>query len=243
MLASAPETQTLRLSSFLIVDDHPLYSDALSASLQLGYCECDIRTAVSMREAFATLEDGLEPDLIILDLKLPDVSGISGFRELRGRFRETPILVISSLVSADLVQSLLFHGAMGFLPKESSAATFRTAVSEIAHGRRYVPKEYQTRGSGRADIDRDDVRMFDANPQLARLTPQQTRILKLICAGKPNKQIAYELSLAETTVKAHITALLRRLGVRNRTQAAILVEGLMPQTGGTEPEVRAFLKN
>lgn len=238
MYATAHAADATLLSTVLIVDDHPLYSDALAATLTLGFDACDIRTARSLSETFAILDDGVEPDLIMLDLKLPDVTGISGFLELRRRLPHTSILVISSLASPDLVQSLLDHGAMGFLPKESSAATLRRALAEIAHGRRFVPKEY----SAASPCD-GDSRAFGANPQLARLTPQQVRILKLICAGKPNKQIAYDLSLAETTVKAHITALLRRLGVRNRTQAAVLVEGLMPQSGGTEPEVRAFLKN
>ena len=80
------------------------------------------------------------------------------------------------------------------------------------------------------------------HPVLADLTPQQQRIMRLICCGKPNKQIAYELSLAEATVKAHITALLRRLGVRNRTQAVVMVEGAMAGQRGAEPEARAFLK-
>ena len=243
MYASAHAADSVRLSSVLIVDDHPLYSDALAATLKLRHGECDIQMARSLRETFSILDTGLEPDLVMLDLKLPDVTGISGFLELRKRLPDTPVLVISSLASADLVHSLLDCGAMGFLPKESSAEALRSAISEIARGRRYIPKEYRTRPSCKAEIDRESLQAFRANPQLARLTPQQTRILKLICAGKPNKQIAYELSLAETTVKAHITALLRRLGVRNRTQAAVLVEGLMPQSSGTEPEVQAFLKN
>ena len=243
MYASAHGADMGPLGSVLIVDDHPLYSDALAATLKLRYAECDIQVARSLNETFAIIDKGLQPDLVLLDLKLPDVTGISGFQELRKKLPETRVLVISSLASADLVHSLLDCGAMGFLPKESSAEALNGAIGEIARGRRYVPKEYRTRATDEAEIDRENLRAFRANPQLARLTPQQTRILKLICAGKPNKQIAYELSLAETTVKAHITALLRRLGVRNRTQAAVLVEGLMPQSGGSEPEVQAFLKN
>ena len=84
---------------------------------------------------------------------------------------------------------------------------------------------------------------YKANPDLPSLTPQQIRILKLLCVGKPNKQIAYELSLAEATVKAHITALLKRLGVQNRTQAVVMVEGAMARQGGIDPEVRSFLQH
>lgn len=243
MYTSAYPSSAGILTSVLIVDDHPLYSDALASTLQRGLEECRIHTAASMRETFAVLDSGVEPDLIVLDLKLPDVTGISGFESLRQRISDARILVISSLASADLVQSLLNRGAMGFLPKESSASTLRHAVGEIASGRRYVPKEYRARATTSDSTSNDECGIYRSNPYLAQLTPQQTRILKLICAGKPNKLIAYEMCLAEATVKAHITALLRRLGVRNRTQAAVLVEGLAAQQGGGAPEIQAFLKN
>lgn len=225
--------------SVLIVDDHPLYSDALATTMEAGFKSCAIRRAATLQETFAVLDKGLEPDLIILDLKLPDVTGISGFQELRQRMPKTRVLVVSSLTSTELVHSLLNGGAMGFLPKESSANTLRFAVKEILAGRSYVPQEFR----GTTATNTDEFCSFQATPELAALTPQQTRILKLICAGKPNKQIAYELSLAEATVKAHITALLRRLGVRNRTQAVVVVESLTARLAGHEPEARAFLNN
>lgn len=226
------------LSRVLIVDDHPLFSDALAATLQSGN-RCEVATAKSLEETFAVLDNGPEPDLIMLDLKLPDVSGISGFEELKQRTKSR-ILVISSLASGELVKTLLERGAMGFVPKESSPSDFRHAIQEIVSGRRYIPNKYRAVTSG--DVAIEDNCVFKSNSQLAALTPQQTRILKLICAGKPNKLIAYELDLAETTVKAHITALLRRLGVTNRTQAAVMVETLSAQNSDA-PEVRAFLKN
>lgn len=122
---------------------------------------------------------------------------------------------------------------MGFLPKDASAKTLQFAVSEITAGRRYIPAEYVNVEEAGGEDD-----LFKTTPELSILTPQQVNILKLICAGKPNKQIAYELSLAEATVKAHITALLRRLDVRNRTQAVVFVESVMARHA--EPEARAF---
>lgn len=225
------------LSSVLIVDDHPLYSDALAATMQSGFADCEVRTAGSLGETFEILDGGLEPDLLMLDLKLPDVTGISGFEKLNKKLKGTRVLVISSLASAELVRELLELGVMGFLPKESSVSTLRFAVNEVTAGRRYLPKEY----SGVVERVSDDGCGFSGIPELSHLTPQQKRILKLICAGMPNKLIAYELGLAETTVKAHITALLRRLGVSNRTQAAVLVESIAQAKEA--PEVRAFLKN
>ncbi len=225
------------VSSVLIVDDHPLYSDALASALTLVFPDCAIRQVQTLGEALTALDADLNPDLVMFDLKLPDVTGISGFVSLRSRLPDTPILVISSLASVELVQSLLAEGAAGFLSKDASAPILKTALADIAAGRKFVPKTYRIAQGGAA-------RPAGAgHPTLAALTPQQQRIMKLICAGKPNKQIAYELSLAEATVKAHITALLRRLGVQNRTQAAVLVESAqMAAAGGDDmPEARAFL--
>lgn len=233
-------TEPRALSSVLVVDDHPLYSDALTATLQRAFGTCDVVSARSLSETFALLDAGLDPDLVMLDLKLPDVTGISGFEQLKQRLNGSKILVISSLASAELVRELLDRGAMGFLPKESPASALRVAVQEVVEGRAYVPREYRSMVGGRAKAEEPCA--YRTNPQLAALTPQQKRILKLISEGQPNKLIAYELDLAETTVKAHITALLRRLGVTNRTQAAVMVEAVNAQSDEAT-EVRAFLKN
>ncbi len=225
------------VSSILIVDDHPLYSDALESALSLVFSNCEIRKARTLGEALTMAKEGFDPELVLFDLKLPDVTGISGFVSLRARLSEARILVISSLASFELVQSLLNEGAAGFLPKDAPARTLHAALSDILAGRRYVPHDYQrTQPCAAAGSE------FE-HPKLADLTPQQKRIMKLICSGKPNKQIAYEMSLAEATVKAHITALLRRLGVRNRTQAVVFVENAFAQQRGDEPEARAFLQN
>ncbi len=225
-----------RVDRVLIVDDHPLYGDALASALKVSFQDCDIRKAETLKETLNVLDAGYDPDLVMFDLKLPDVTGISGFHKLKEKLPEGRVLVISSLASTALVHSLLESGADGFVPKDASSQTFRHAVIEVTSGRRYIPKQYaQQEGEGDCP--------FESNPDLQHLTGQQNRILKLICAGKPNKQIAYELSLAEATVKAHITALLRRLGVHNRTQAVVQVEAAMARHGGGEPEARAFMQH
>lgn len=225
--------------SVLIVDDHPLYGDALASALEIVLTHCDIRKVQTLKETFLALDEGFQPDLVMFDLKLPDVTGISGFHRLKERIPEARVLVISSLASTELVQSLLENGADGFLPKDASSQTLNYAINEISAGRRYVPQQYRRSGAEPAQ----KACAFQSNPELSTLTSQQIRILKLICAGKPNKQIAYELSLAEATVKAHITALLRRLGVHNRTQAVVVVDKAMMRHGGSEPEARAFLNH
>ncbi|SFD63088.1 response regulator [Roseivivax sediminis] len=227
-----------RIASVLIVDDHPLYGDALSAAISLVFEGCRIETAQTLRAGLDLVADGFAPDLAMFDLKLPDVSGISGFQSLRESIPDTPILVISSLTSVPVVDALMQAGAAGFLPKDASAQVLRSALADVSTGRKFVPAGYQRSANGAPA----DALCESAHPKLAELTPQQARIMQLIRAGKPNKQIAYDLNLAEATVKAHITALLRRLGVQNRTQAAVLVEAAeVDGAGGLDPDSRAFL--
>lgn len=228
-----------RIRSVVIVDDHPLYGDALASAMRHVFQDCRIETARSLGEAMTLLDSGIDPDLVMFDLKLPDVTGISGFQSLRDRIPDTPILVISSLTSVDIVHGVMDAGAAGFLPKDASAQVLKQVLYDVSAGRKYLPKEYQKAASTQAR----DLSCQQGNQRLADLTPQQTKIMKLICAGKPNKQIAYELSLAEATVKAHITALLRRLGVQNRTQAAVLVESANMDGAAVmgDADARAFL--
>lgn len=229
------------IRSVAIVDDHPLYSDALAAALQLTFPEARVEKAQTLGAALELVDSGFAPDLVMFDLKLPDVCGISGFKRLRAALPDAPILVISSLTSAQVVEALMEDGAAGFLPKDASSQVLRQALRDIAGGGKYVHSGYR----GTSITELPDHRIEEAHPKLAELTPQQQKIMKLICAGKPNKQIAYELSLAEATVKAHITALLRRLGVQNRTQAAVLVESAQPATamGTGEADAQAFLSH
>ncbi len=211
-----------RFGNVLVIDDHPLYCDALASALRHAFQDCKIKTASSLTGALQLLRSGFEPDLVMLDLKLPDVTGISGFVQLRDRLPGTPILVISALTSSDVIEAVMQAGAVGFVPKDVSTHTLQAVFAELLAGQKFLPPGYQ-RPPQPAPFAVD---VKTVSEKIATLTPQQTRIMKLICAGKPNKQIAYELSLAEATVKAHITALLRRLGVQNRTQAAVLVESV-----------------
>ena len=227
------------ISSVLIVDDHPLFSDALASALEGMYPAATFHKARSLKEALKALDDGFAPDLVMFDLKLPDVQGISGFVTLRARVPDIPILVISSLTSQALVHALMDEGASGFLTKDTPVEDLQKVLAQIVRGRKYVPSEYQqTEQPCASGASADDI-----NHKLAALTPQQKKVVKLICAGKPNKQIAYELQLAEATVKAHITALLRRLGAQNRTQAALMIEAANARTpgGADEPEAHSFL--
>ncbi|SIO47398.1 two component transcriptional regulator, LuxR family [Rhodovulum sp. ES.010] len=236
------EPSANRVRSILVIDDHPLYGDALATALARVFDACEIRTATNLADGLAQLGPGFAPDLVMLDLKLPDVTGLSGFFRVRERIPDVPMLVISALTSPDLVAALMEGGAAGFIAKDADTGELRAALTEVTAGRRYLPPAFrESCAAGAAPARMPTVQ--EVSQRIAELTPQQARIMRLICAGKPNKQIAHELSLAEATVKAHITALLRRLGVQNRTQAAVLVESVNLDMGGAfaEPDARAFL--
>ncbi len=208
------------ITGVLVIDDHPLYCDALASTMEGLFSTLHVSCANSLGEGLRLLSAGLSPDLILLDLNLPDVAGLNGFVQIRDRAPEVPVIVISATSTDTVISALLAAGAAGFIPKELPRDEFASALKAVWDGAVYTPPGY--RRPGRSEGDPPD--MGEVYARIAALSPQQSRILKLICEGKANKQIAWEMSLAEATVKAHVTALLRRLGVRNRTQAAILVK-------------------
>ncbi|MCA0870069.1 response regulator transcription factor [Seohaeicola saemankumensis] len=225
-LAKAPISATLQ--SALIVDDHPLFCDALSMTLQAVSDIRQIRTASCLEDALAALGDGAAPDLVVLDLNLPDANGLSGLMRLRKATR-APIVVVSSMADNQVLSSVLHAGAAGFIPKHSQREVFRAAMDTLRRGDRFIPAGYVL-------LPEKDLAHSDAGSRLASLTNQQTRILQLICEGKLNKQIAYDLSIAETTVKAHVTAIMRKLGVQSRTQAVLIAkQSTFPETPLYDP--------
>ena len=209
----------LSIKSALVIDDHPLYCDALATTMESIFNTRRIRTATSLGEALQQLRMRFSPDLNMLDLNLPDASGLSGFLKIKERTPDIPVIVISAITTEGIVQSVLAAGAAGFIPKDTGRQTFQDAMRDIWNGKTYVPPGF-THPARAQSTDRS---VETISRKIAHLSQQQTRILSLICEGMPNKLIAYEMQLAEATVKAHITALLRRLGVHNRTQAAMLV--------------------
>lgn len=203
------------LRSALIVDDHPLFCDALGMTLQAACGIARVETADRLAAALDRLA-ALRPDVIVLDLNLPDVDGLDGLIRLRAAAGATPIVIVSSLTDNRLIASAIKAGATGYVPKHASREDFREAFAAITAGASHFPPvPLELAKSGEAPLD-------DAIARLGTLTKQQGRILDLICEGKLNKQIAYDLSIAETTVKAHVTAIMRKLGVHSRTQAVLV---------------------
>lgn len=206
------------LSNVLVVDDHPLFCDALSMTLK-SIPGVDAVNAVStLEDALARFPSSDAANIVLLDLNLPDVTGIDGLVRLKTKAGDVPILVVSSMADNRVISSVLRAGASGFVPKHSQRETFIRAFKTIAQGERFLPDDFQEVPDAEPSEQDGDMIV----KRLSTLTNQQARILQLICAGKLNKQIAYDLSIAETTVKAHVTAIMRKLGVQSRTQAVLM---------------------
>ena len=226
--ASIASTKPL---SALIVDDHPLFCDALAMTLKAVAGVARFETADRLQTAIDRLERGPAPDVVVLDLNLPDVDGLDGLIRLRAVVGDVPVVIVSSLADNRVIGAALRAGAAGFVPKHSHRDIFRAAFQAIREGRPYTPEGY----TPSTDPDAPATQREEAIARLSLLTRQQARILQLICEGMLNKQIAYDLSIAETTVKAHVTAIMRKLGVQSRTQAVLLAKGtsfdsLMPES-------------
>ncbi|MGY9046878.1 LuxR family transcriptional regulator [Puniceibacterium antarcticum] len=205
--------------SALVVDDHPLFCDALTLTLQSIAEFEEIRTAGTLEKALEVVAKDARIDFIILDLNLPDVNGLDGLVRLRNAAPKAAILIASSMADNRMISHALKAGADGFVPKHSQRAVFRRAFEAVTQGQTFVPDGYiDPQGAGCSGLQGDVI------DRLSSLTNQQARILNLICEGKLNKQIAFDLTIAETTVKAHVTAIMRKLGVHSRTQAVLIAQ-------------------
>lgn len=213
-----PEHATVarRLHCALIVDDHPLFCDALSMTLRGPAGIARVEALGRLAPALDRVAEHPVPDVIVLDLNLPDVNGLDGVVRMRQAAPEVPIVVVSSMDDRRLVRAALRAGVQAFLPKHAAREEFRDAFAAIARGEVHASRlALETTAPSPSE---------EAVARLALLTRQQGRILQLVSAGMMNKQIAWELSIAETTVKAHVTAIMRKLGVQTRTQAVLFAQ-------------------
>jgi DNA-binding NarL/FixJ family response regulator len=206
---------------FLIIDDHPLFREALHSAVQMAYPDVDTVEARSIAEALDLLAGATSFDLALLDLSMPDVHGFDGLLQLRTRHPRLPVVIVSGHEDAKIISEALSYGAAGFIPKSARKDDLAAAIHSVMDGAIYVPQNYQPQP---ADADRTD--RADMVQRLSKLTPQQLRVLQMLRQGMLNKQIAYELQVGETTVKAHVSEILRKLNVYSRTQAVIEVAKL-----------------
>ncbi len=202
----------------LIADDHPLFRNALRHALVLGLGAdtklVEVDTISSLEKCLADKPDW---DLVLLDLNMPGAYGFSGLVLLRGQYPQIPVVMISAQEEAIVINRSREFGAVGFIPKSSSLETIQKAIQEVLDGNTWWPHVAEDA------IGAIEEKTKETSCKLASLTPQQFRVLTMVCDGMLNKQIAFELDVSEATVKAHITAIFRKLGVRTRTQAALLL--------------------
>jgi len=206
---------------FLIIDDHPLFREALHSAVKSAYPQVQSAEARSIAEALDVLASEAGYDLCLLDLNMPDVQGFDGLLQLRTRHPRLPVVVVSGHEDPRVISEALSYGAAGFIPKSSRKSDLADAIKAVMAGSIYVPDTYvpQTHDAERAG-------RADMVQRLATLTPQQLRVLQMLRQGLLNKQIAFELQVGETTVKAHVSEILRKLNVYSRTQAVIEVSKL-----------------
>jgi len=196
----------------LIADDHPLFRSALREAMSGGAAE--ISEAGSFDEASKALEADSSFDLVLLDLNMPGVSGFSGLMYLRAQYPAVPVVVVSANEDPKVIRRCMEFGASGFIPKTLEVEKMRAAVRAVLKGEEWTPPDVDLGAAG-------DDEAAKLAARLGTLTPQQVRVLMMLSQGLLNKQIAYELSVSEATVKAHVSAILAKLGVESRTQAVI----------------------
>lgn len=200
----------------LIADDHPLMRTALAQTIGQAMTGAVILEVSRFDQIKPVLDAGEAADVILLDLHMPGMSGLIGLMMLRAEHPAIPVIVVSASEDPLTIQRSIDYGASGFVPKSAPNTQIVEAINAVLDGELWLP---EIRGGAVADGP-------DPTQRAATLTPQQLRVLAGIAEGKLNKQIAYEMNVAETTVKAHVTTILRKLGVLTRTQAAVLASQL-----------------
>jgi DNA-binding NarL/FixJ family response regulator len=205
---------TTALTHLVIADDHPLFRDALRQTVSSVAPAAKIQEAGSFDELTALLEQDGDVDLILLDLTMPGTSGFSGLIYLRAQYPAVPVVVVSASDDGATIRRSLDFGASGFISKRFGVDTLRDAILKVIDGNVWVPPDTDLSAAA-------DPEMTRLRDRLVTLTPQQVRVLMMLSEGLLNKQIAYELGVSEATIKAHVSAILQKLGVESRTQAVI----------------------
>ncbi len=198
----------------VIADDHPLFRGALREAVRGVVSEVSIAEAGSFEELTALLEQDGDVDLILLDLTMPGISGFSGLIYLRAQYPAIPVVIVSASDDGATIRRSMEFGASGFIPKRFGIETLRTAIAQVLAGEAWLPPDVDLTAAA-------DPELAQLRDRLVTLTPQQVRVLMMLSEGLLNKQIAFALGVSEATIKAHVSAILQKLGVESRTQAVI----------------------
>lgn len=205
--------------NLLIADDHPLYRDALRGALNTHMDDVFILEASDMNQALDVLNQGHDIDLLLLDLHMPGSQDLFGLIHIRKTFPDLPVAVVSGTENPEIISKIIDVGAMGFVPKTTDAATIASAIQAMLEGDVWVPENLTS------DV-KEDPTFSNLVDKVATLTPAQYKVLCMLRDGLLNKQIGYNLGIAEKTVKTHITSIFKKLEISNRTQAVIIATQL-----------------
>jgi DNA-binding NarL/FixJ family response regulator len=211
--------QVCSVAKFLIADDHPLYREALISALSPLFENIDIVQSDSLDSTLAALQQNVDFDLVLLDLNMPGCENFYGLIRVSQDFSQVPVAVVSASDSSEVVSKVMNLGAKGFIPKATATHTIADALKQIMDGKIWLPEGIEI------GIE-NDAPVLDIAKLVGELTPKQFQVLKLLQDGLLNKQIAFDLSITEATVKAHISAVFRKINVNTRTQAVLLLKHL-----------------
>ena len=197
-----------------------MFREALIHAIRNCVDAAEIVEADSLDTLQSVVEAHPEADLLFLDLNMPGVSGFSALAYIRNNHETLPTVIVSAMDDAAVIRRSIQHGASGFIPKSSPISTLERGIRAVLDGEVWVPAGIDLRDDG---LDSEEAQIAAA---LSSLTPHQFRVLMMLGEGLLNKQIAFQLGVSEATIKAHVTAVLRKMGVNNRTQAVLAVERL-----------------
>lgn len=202
----------------IIADDHPLFRQALLGTLKAKLTYTTWLEAQTIVELERQLTDNNDSDLLLLDLNIPGAHGFNTLIHVRNHFPQIPVVIVSAHEDHDTISKAMSYGAAGFVPKSTPVDDIYSAIVAVLSGSIWLPESFEQK-----QRDNKDKGIAD---RVASLTQQQYRILMMFAQGMLNKQIAYDLNVSEATIKAHATAIFRKLDVRNRTQAVIAIAQL-----------------
>lgn len=215
-ISSLTVNSNLAVSKIIIADDHPLFRSALVQALKSNRTEVTFLEAESITQLDEVLSHNSDADLLLMDLHMPGANGFVGLSHVVQKYPQLPVIMISANEDIVIASKANQYGALGFIPKSASIPTMQSAIEAVLMGDTYFPDNLQS-----ANSESDDE-LEELVHKIAELTPKQLEVFNLLADGLLNKQIAYEQDVTEATVKAHVTAIMRKLGVNNRTQVVLI---------------------
>jgi DNA-binding NarL/FixJ family response regulator len=200
----------------IVADDHPLFREAMKQVLPQVIADCIVVEAESFFELEQKLAEQSDTDLVLMDLHMPGNKGFVGLNLIKAEYPAVAVVMVSATETAQIIHRAFKFGASAYIPKSSPFEVIKTAISQVMLGETWMPEELKQ------EVEVTQSPSDDFASRIASLTPQQFKVLNMIANGQLNKQIAYDLNIQETTVKQHVSSILRKLNVINRTQAGVL---------------------